>query len=129
MESMAYFPIPGQEKTNSTRTVPPNKYPYKTAIMVDTGSKTFGKACRKIIEHFGMPIALADLINWESRTSFIKVLVTLSKGAPIVIAKVDAGRIIWATEAKNDSQLPVINESIMFPKLRSRHGLNGSCQF
>ena len=69
---------------------------------------------RKIIDRFGMPIALADLINWELSTSFIKVLVTLSKGAPIVIAKVDAGSIIWAKEAKNDSQLPVSNESIIY---------------
>ena len=62
MESIAYLPIPGQENTYSTKTVPPNKYPYKTAIIVETGRKTFGKACLKMIDNLGIPIALADLI-------------------------------------------------------------------
>ena len=44
----------------------------------------------------------------------MKVLVTLSKGAPIVNAKVEAGNIICETEARSDCQFPVIIESKIY---------------
>ena len=53
IESTAYFPIPGHANTNSTNTVPPRRYPYIIATMVDTGMQDVRKGVPEDDRSFG----------------------------------------------------------------------------